>query len=86
VGRQADIANDLAPFLDVLALATSWIPGVDVIAAGLAEADNLVAMIGTGMKIAGDAMQGHWGDALMGVGMIGLQFVGGKAVEKAGAS
>jgi hypothetical protein len=43
-------------------------------------------MIGTGMKIAGDAMQGHWGDALMGVGMIGLQFVGGKAVEKAGAS
>ncbi|MEY9906501.1 RHS repeat-associated protein [Catenulispora sp. MAP12-49] len=83
-GKIADIANELAPFLDVLALATSWIPGVDVITAGLAEADNLIAMIGTGMKIAGDAMQGHWGDALMGVGMVGLQFVGGKAVEKVG--
>ena len=34
---------------DVLALATSWIPGVDVITAALAEADNLIALVGTGM-------------------------------------
>ena len=71
-GKIAEIANELAPFLDVLALATSWIPGVDVITAALAEADNLIALVGTGMKIAGDAMQGHWGDALMGAGMLGL--------------
>ncbi|WP_143765196.1 DUF6531 domain-containing protein [Catenulispora acidiphila] len=83
-GEIADIANELAPFLDILALATSWIPGVDVVTAALAEADNIIALVGTGMEVAGDAMQGHWGDALMGVGMLGLQFVGGKAIEKVG--
>jgi hypothetical protein len=41
-GKIAEIANDIAPILDVLALATSWIPGVDVITAGLAEADAAV--------------------------------------------
>ncbi|MEZ0108645.1 RHS repeat-associated protein [Catenulispora sp. EB89] len=83
-GKIAEIANDLAPILDVLALATSWIPGVDVITAALAEADNLIALAGTGLQIAGDAMQGHWGDALMGAGMLGLTFLGGKAIEKVG--
>jgi RHS repeat-associated protein len=83
-GKIAEIANDLAPFLDVLALATSWIPGVDVITAGLAEADNLIALAGTGLQIAGDAMQGHWGDALMGAGMLGATFLGGKALGALG--
>jgi len=83
-GKIAEIANDLAPFLDVLALATSWIPGVDVITAGLAEADNLIALAGTGLEVAGDAMQGHWGDALMGAGMLGVTFLGGKTLEKFG--
>jgi len=83
-GKIAEVANDLAPFLDVLALATSWIPGVDVITAGLAEADNLIALAGTGLEVAGDAMQGHWGDALMGAGMLGATFLGGKALEKFG--
>ena len=83
-GKIAEIANDLAPFLDVLALATSWIPGVDVITAALAEADNIIALVGTGMQIAGDAMQGHWGDALLGAGMLGLQFAGGRLLGKLG--
>ena len=83
-GKIAEIANDLAPFLDVLALATSWIPGVDVVTAALAEADNIIALVGTGMQIAGDAMQGHWGDALMGAGMLAATFLGGKALEKFG--
>ncbi|MEY9933772.1 RHS repeat-associated protein [Catenulispora sp. GP43] len=83
-GKIAEIANDLAPFLDVLALATSWIPGVDVVTAALAEADNIIAMVGTGIEVLGDAMQGHWGDALMGAGMLGLTLLGGKAIEKFG--
>ncbi|MBS2553446.1 hypothetical protein KGQ19_42000 [Catenulispora sp. NL8] len=83
-GKIAEIANDIAPILDVIALATSWIPGVDVITAGLAEADNLVALVGTGMQVAGDAMQGHWGDALLGAGMLGLQFAGGRLLGKLG--
>ncbi|GAA2052422.1 hypothetical protein GCM10009839_69750 [Catenulispora yoronensis] len=85
-GKIAEIANELAPFLDVLALATSWIPGVDVITAGLAEADNLIALAGTAMQIVGDGMQGHWGDALMGAGMLGVTFLGGKALEKFGGA
>ncbi|WP_307856337.1 DUF6531 domain-containing protein [Catenulispora pinistramenti] len=83
-GEIADIANEIAPILDIIALATSWIPGLDVITAGLAEADNIIALVGTGMQIAGDAMQGHWGDALLGVGMLGLQFAGGKVLGKLG--
>ncbi|MBS2552131.1 hypothetical protein KGQ19_35275 [Catenulispora sp. NL8] len=83
-GEIADIANEIAPILDVIALATSWIPGVDVITAALAEADNIIAIAGTVLEVAGDAMQGHWGDALMGAGMLGLQFIGGKAIEKVG--
>ena len=83
-GKIADIANEIAPVLDVLALATSWIPGVDVITAGLAEADNLIALAGTGLQIVGDGMQGHWGDALMGAGMLGATFLGGKALGALG--
>ncbi|WP_228555782.1 putative T7SS-secreted protein [Catenulispora pinisilvae] len=83
-GKIAEIANDLSPFLDVLALATSWIPGVDVVTAGLAEADNLIALAGTGLEITGDAMQGHFKDALFGAGMLGLQFAGGRVLGKLG--
>ena len=83
-GKIAEIAGEIAPVLDVLALATSWIPGVDVITAGLAEADNLIALAGSGLEIAGDGMQGHWGDALMGAGMLGAQFLGGRALGALG--
>ena len=83
-GKIAEIAGDLAPFLDVLALATSWIPGVDVVTAGLAEADNLIALAGTGLEITGDAVQGHFKDALLGGGMLGLQFAGGRVLGKLG--
>ena len=83
-GKIAEVANEVAPALDVLALATSWIPGVDVVTAGLAEADNLVALAGTGLEISGDAMQGHFGDALMGAGMLGATFLGGKALGAVG--
>ncbi|WP_370357330.1 DUF6531 domain-containing protein [Catenulispora sp. MAP12-49] len=89
-GEIAKVAGELAPILMVVALATSWIPGVDVVTAALAEADNLVALAGTAMATIGDAMQGHWGDALLGVGMLGLAAIGaggeGEALEgEAGA-
>ena len=83
-GKIAEVANEIAPVLDVLAIATSWIPGVDVVTAGLAEADNLIALGGTGLQVAGDAMQGHFGDALMGAGMLGATFLGGKALDAVG--
>ncbi|WP_307856405.1 RHS repeat-associated core domain-containing protein [Catenulispora pinistramenti] len=83
-GKIAEVANEIAPVLDVLALATSWIPGVDVVTAGLAEADNLVALASTGLQISGDAMQGHFGDALMGAGMLGATSLGGKALGAVG--
>jgi len=79
-GEIGKIAGEIAPILDVIALATSWIPGVDVITAGLAEADNLIALAGTALATIGDAMQGHWGDALLGAGMLALTFVGGRAL------
>ena len=89
-GEIGKIAGELAPVLMVVALATSWIPGVDVVTAALAEADNIIALAGTAMATVGDAMQGHWGDALLGVGMLGLAAVGaggeGEALEgEAGA-
>jgi RHS repeat-associated protein len=79
-GEIGQIAGELAPVLDIIALATSWIPGVDVVTAALAEVDNIVALAGTAMATVGDAMQGHWGDALLGVGMLGLTFVGGRVL------
>ena len=83
-GEIGEIAGDIAPVLDVLAIATAWIPGVDVVTAGLAEADNMIALAGTGLQIAGDGMQGHWGDALMGAGMLGATVFGGRALSKVG--
>jgi uncharacterized protein YukE len=83
-GKIGEIAGEIAPVLDVLAIATSWIPGVDVVTAGLAEADNLIALGGTGLQIAGDGMQGHWGDAMMGAGMLGAQVFGGRALGALG--
>ncbi|MEY9889191.1 RHS repeat-associated protein [Catenulispora sp. MAP5-51] len=82
-GEIGKIAGELAPVLDILALATSWIPGVDVVTAALAEADNLIALAGTAIGTIGDAMQGHWGDALLGAGMLGLTFVGGRFLGSA---
>ncbi|MEY9933966.1 RHS repeat-associated protein [Catenulispora sp. GP43] len=82
-GEIGKIAGELAPVLDILALATSWIPGVDVVTAALAEADNLIALAGTAMATLGDAMQGHWGDALLGAGMLALTFVGGRFLGSA---
>jgi RHS repeat-associated protein len=79
-GEIGKIAGELAPILDIIALATSWIPGVDVVTAALAEIDNIVAIAGTAMATIGDAMQGHWGDALLGAGMLALTFVGGRAL------
>jgi len=79
-GEIGKIAGELAPILDIIALATSWIPGVDVVTAALAEIDNIVAIAGTAMGAIGDAMQGHWGDALLGAGMLALTFVGGRAL------
>jgi RHS repeat-associated protein len=88
-GDVAMIAGALAPFLDMLALATSWIPGVDVITAGLAAADNVIADVagvlataGAVMQMAGDTMQGHFGDALLDAGMLGAMFVGGRLLGK----
>ncbi|WP_194906691.1 putative adhesin [Catenulispora rubra] len=83
-GEIADIAGEIAPILDIIALATSWIPGVDVVTAALAEADNLVALAGSVMQMAGDAMQGKWGDALLDAGMLAGAYLGGKALEKFG--
>ncbi|MEZ0108564.1 RHS repeat-associated protein [Catenulispora sp. EB89] len=79
-GEIGKIAGELAPILDIIALATSWIPGVDVVTAALAEADNIIALAGTAIGAIGDAMQGHWGDALLGAGMLALTFVGGRAL------
>jgi len=79
-GEIGKIAGELAPILDIIALATSWIPGLDVVTAALAEIDNIVALAGTALATIGDAMQGHWGDALMGAGMLALTFVGGRAL------
>ena len=83
-GKIAEVAGEIAPVLDVLALATSWIPGVDVITAGLAEADNIIALVGSGMQIAGDAMQGHFKDALLSAGMMGATYLGGRALGSLG--
>ena len=79
-GEIGKIAGELAPVLDIIALATAWIPGVDVVTAALAEIDNVVALAGTAMATIGDAMQGHWGDALLGAGMLALTFVGGRVL------
>ena len=79
-GEIGKIAGELAPILDVIALATSWIPGVDVVTAALAEADNIIALAGTAMATVGDALQGHWGDALLGVGMLALATVGARGL------
>lgn len=83
-GKIGEIAGEIAPALDILAIATSWIPGVDVVTAGLAEADNLIALAGSGLQVAGDGMQGDWGDALTGAGMLGAQFFGGRALGALG--
>lgn len=83
-GKIAEIAGDLAPILDIIALATSWIPGVDVVTAALAEADNLIALAGSILQMTGDAMQGHWGDALLSAGMLAATYVGGRALGSLG--
>jgi len=55
-GEIAKIAGELAPILDIIPLATSWIPGLDVVTAALAEIDNMVMLVGTAMATVGDAM------------------------------
>ena len=63
------IAVVLAPVLNGLAALTIEVPGLDVVTAGLAAADDLIAATapevitaGTAIKATGDGLQGHWSD------------------------
>jgi uncharacterized protein YukE len=71
-GEIGQIAQILAPILNGIALLTAEIPGVDVVTAGLAAADDVIAEVapevaagGMALKAAGDGLQGHYKDAFM---------------------
>ena len=86
-GEIAQYAGELAVVLDVVAFATSWVPGLDVITAGLAIGANVLAGVATAgavLQVGGDVMQGHWSDALLDGGMLVGTMVGGKLVQKFG--
>ncbi|NUP51277.1 MAG: hypothetical protein HOW97_28790 [Catenulispora sp.] len=66
-GEIGQIAVVLAPVLNGIALLTVEVPGLDVVTAGLAAADDLIVetapevmAAGNQVKATGDALQGHW--------------------------
>ncbi|WP_194904770.1 DUF6531 domain-containing protein [Catenulispora rubra] len=86
-GEIAQYAGEVAVVLDVVAFATSWVPGLDVITAGLAIGANVLAGVATAgavIQVGGDVMQGHWGDALLDGGLLVGTMVGGKLLQKFG--
>ncbi|WP_194904901.1 putative T7SS-secreted protein [Catenulispora rubra] len=91
-GKIAEWANDigqiaqiLAPILNGIALLTAEVPGLDVVTAGLAVADDFiaetapeVATAGLAIKAAGDGLQGHWDDLAHDAAYLGASRMGGK--------
>ncbi len=84
-GEIGQIAAILAPILNGIALLTVEIPGLDVVTASLAAADDVIAetapevvATGTAIKAAGDGLQGHWKDLGMDAAMLGMSRFGGK--------
>ena len=80
------IAVVLAPVLNGLAALTIEVPGLDVVTAGLAAADDLIAATapevitaGTAIKATGDGLQGHWKDLGMDAAFLGASGMGAKA-------
>lgn len=85
-GEIGQIAAVLAPILNGIALLTVEVPGLDVVTAGLAAADDLIAATapevvaaGTAMKATGDGLQGHWSDLGMDAAWLVSSRVGGKS-------
>jgi len=95
-GKIAQWANDigqiaqiLAPILNGIALLTAEVPGLDVVTAGLAVADDFiaetapeVAAAGYAMEATGDALQGHWADAFSAAASFAMSRTGGKDGEE----
>ena len=84
-GEIGQIAVVLAPVLNGIALLTVEVPGLDVITAGLAAADDViaetapeVATAGLAIKAAGDGLQGHWDDLAHDAVYLGASRMGGK--------
>ena len=81
-GEAGQIAAVLAPVLDGLALLTVEIPGLDVVTASLAVADDLIAATATtglAIQATGDGLQGHWGDLATDALYLGASRMGGKS-------
>ena len=79
------IATAVAPILNALAVLTAEVPGLDVVTASLAVADDLivetapeVATAGLAVKASGDGLQGHWGDLAIDAASLSTSRMGGK--------
>ena len=85
-GEIGQIAAILAPVLNGIAVLTVEVPGLDVVTASLAGADDLIAetapevmAAGLAMKATGDGLQGHWDDLAHDVVYLGASRMGGKS-------
>ncbi|MEY9888430.1 hypothetical protein ABIA31_002070 [Catenulispora sp. MAP5-51] len=84
-GEIGQIAAVLAPVLNGIAILTVEVPGLDVVTAGLAGTDDLIAetapevtAAGLAIKGAGDGLQGHWDDLAHDAVYLGASRMGGK--------
>ncbi|WP_370374359.1 putative T7SS-secreted protein [Catenulispora sp. GP43] len=84
-GEIGQIAAVLAPILNGIAVLTVEVPGLDVVTAGLAGADDLIAATapevttaGLAIKATGDGLQGHWDDLAHDAAYLGASRMGGK--------
>jgi len=84
-GEIGQIAAVLAPVLNGIAILTVEVPGLDVVTASLAGADDLIAetapevtAAGLAIKATGDGLQGHWDDLAHDAAYLGASRMGGK--------
>ncbi|WP_143765406.1 polymorphic toxin type 30 domain-containing protein [Catenulispora acidiphila] len=84
-GEIGQIAVVLAPVLNGIAILTVEVPGLDVVTASLAGADDLIAetapevtAAGLAIKATGDGLQGHWNDLAHDAVYLGASRIGGK--------
>ncbi|MEY9892596.1 uncharacterized protein YukE [Catenulispora sp. MAP5-51] len=84
-GEIGQIAAILAPVLNGIALLTVEVPGLDVVTASLAGADDFIAATapevvtaGLAIKATGDGLQGHWDDLAHDAFYLGASRMGGR--------
>jgi RHS repeat-associated protein len=80
--RVTSFANTVAPALTLIAVATAWVPGLDVVTAAIALTADTLSFAANGADTVVQLAHGHFARAATAAGLAGLSVVGAGGAGK----